>query len=78
MAIPAAPNRICEDIFGCTSWNWIGTSALSFTSRKMRAEFRASRRKIGIFLLHGGVSDFKSVEGVGKLLPEKFGIKWQA
>jgi hypothetical protein len=32
-------------------------------------------KRIGIFLLHGGVSDFKSVKRVGKLLPEKFGIK---
>jgi hypothetical protein len=32
-------------------------------------------KKVGIFLLHGGVSDFKSVERVAKLLPEKFGIK---
>jgi hypothetical protein len=32
-------------------------------------------KKIGIFLLHGGVSDFKSVQRVARLLPEKFGVK---
>ena len=31
-------------------------------------------KKVGILLLHGGVSDFKSVQRVAKLLPEKYGI----
>ncbi len=30
-------------------------------------------KKVGVFLLHGGVSDFKSVERIARLLPEKFG-----
>jgi pimeloyl-ACP methyl ester carboxylesterase len=32
-------------------------------------------KKVGVFLLHGGVSDFKSVERVAQLLAEKFSIK---
>jgi hypothetical protein len=32
-------------------------------------------KKVGIFLLHGGVSDFKSVQRIARMLPEKFGIK---
>ena len=32
-------------------------------------------KKIGIFLLHGGGSDFKSVERIARILPGKFGIK---
>ncbi len=32
-------------------------------------------KKVGVFLLHGGVSDFKSVERIARLLPEKFGVK---
>jgi len=32
-------------------------------------------KKVGVFLLHGGVSDFKSVERIAKILPSKFGIK---
>src|SRR5262249_37149740 len=32
-------------------------------------------KKVGIFLLHGGVSDYKSVERVAQTLAEKFGIK---
>ena len=32
-------------------------------------------KKVGVFLLHGGVSDFKSVERIARLLPTKFGIK---
>ena len=32
-------------------------------------------KKVGVFLLHGGVSDFKSVERIARILPTKFGIK---
>ena len=32
-------------------------------------------KKVGVFLLHGGVSDFKSVERIAQTLPKKFGIK---
>jgi hypothetical protein len=32
-------------------------------------------KKVGVLLLHGGVSDFKSVERIAKILPAKFGIK---
>lgn len=35
----------------------------------------AGGKKAAVFLLHGGVSDFKSVERVALLLPSKFGIK---
>jgi len=30
---------------------------------------------IGVFLLHGGVSDYKSVDGIARILAQKFGIK---
>ena len=32
-------------------------------------------KKIGVFLLHGGVSDYKSMDRVARTLAEKFGIK---
>jgi alpha-beta hydrolase superfamily lysophospholipase len=32
-------------------------------------------KKVGVFLLHGGVSDFKSVERIARMLAAKFGIK---
>lgn len=32
-------------------------------------------KKVGVFLIHGGVSDYKSVECVARPLAEKFGIK---
>lgn len=35
----------------------------------------ADGKKVGVFLLHGGVSDFKSVDRVARTLPTKFGIK---
>ena len=32
-------------------------------------------KKVGVLLLHGGVSDFKSVERIARTLPAKFGVK---
>lgn len=32
-------------------------------------------KKVGVFLLHGGVSDFKSVERIARTLPAKYGVK---
>ena len=32
-------------------------------------------KKVGVFLLHGGVSDFKSVERIAQTLAKRFGIK---
>jgi hypothetical protein len=32
-------------------------------------------KKVGVFLLHGGVSDFKSVQRIARMLAAKFGIK---
>ncbi|MGE5307047.1 MAG: hypothetical protein ACM3TN_27390 [Alphaproteobacteria bacterium] len=32
-------------------------------------------KKVGVFLIHGGVSDYKSVECVARPLAEKFGLK---
>ena len=32
-------------------------------------------KKVGVFLLHGGVSDFKSVERIAQTLAKKFAIK---
>ena len=31
--------------------------------------------KVGVFLLHGGVSDYKSLDCIARPLAEKFGIK---
>ena len=41
---------------------------------EMRIPRGPDGKKVGVFLLHGGVSDFKSVERIAKILPEKFGI----
>ena len=35
----------------------------------------ADGKKIGVFLLHGGVSDFKSVERIARILASKYAIK---
>ena len=72
----SAPIEITEDIFR------IHELAMDWDIGVMRYEPKDKTRiirgpdgkKVGVFLLHGGVSDFKSVERIAKLLPEKFGI----
>jgi hypothetical protein len=75
-ARPSAPIDISEDIFRLheLAMDWdIGVVRYE-PKDKSRIPAGPDDKKVGIFLLHGGVSDFKSVERVAKLLPEKFGI----
>ena len=51
-----------------------GTSACAFTSRATIAR-GADGQKVGIFLLHGGAGDYKSMEKFALLFAEKFGFK---
>ena len=77
MALPSLPVRMSEDIFRIheLEMDWdIGVAVYEPQDAK-RVPKGADGKKIGIFLLHGGVSDFKSVERIARLLPEKFGIK---
>ena len=54
-----------------------GTWASPSTSRPIAAQIArgADGKKIGIFLLHGGSGDYKSMEPMAKLFAEKFGCK---
>ena len=75
-AIQSAPIEIFEDIFRIheMAMDWdIGVVRYE-PKEKSRIPSGPDGRKVGIFLLHGGVSDFKSVERIAKLLPEKYGI----
>ena len=72
----SAPIEITEDIFRIheLAMDWdIGVVRYEPTD-KTRITSGPDGNKVGVFLLHGGVSDFKSVERIAKLLPEKFGI----
>jgi hypothetical protein len=77
LALPEIPIRIREDIFRTRAleMDWdIGVIAYEpqDTSKIPRGP---DGKKAGVFLLHGGVSDFKSVERIARMLPAKFGIK---
>lgn len=77
MAMPNQPIEVREDVFRVheleLAWD-IGV--MSYKPRDAsKIPVGPDGKKVGIFLLHGGVSDFKSVERVARLLPEKFGIK---
>jgi len=75
-AKPSGPIGITEDIFRIheLAMDWdIGVVRYQPRDRN-RIPGGPDGKKVGIFLLHGGVSDFKSVQGIAKLLPEKFGI----
>lgn len=77
MAMPSQPARVSEDIFRLheLAMDWdIGVVVYEPQDANKTAR-GPDGKKVGIFLLHGGVSDFKSVERIAKLLPEKFGIK---
>src|SRR5262245_62508308 len=77
MAMPSRPIQIREEIFRLhqLEMDWDIGVVIYEPQDASRIPRGPDGKKVGIFLLHGGVSDFKSVERVGKLLPEKFGIK---
>jgi hypothetical protein len=77
MAMPTRPIQIREDIVRLheLEMDWDIGVVIYEPQDASRIPRGPDGKKVGIFLLHGGVSDFKSVERVGKLLPEKFSIK---
>jgi hypothetical protein len=71
-----SPIEISEDIFRIheLAMDWdIGVVRYQ-PEDKTRIATGPDGKKVGVFLLHGGVSDFKSVDRIAKLLPQKFAI----
>jgi len=77
MSLPNIPITVREDIFrfSALEMDWDIGVTIYEPEAADRLLDGPDGKKVGIFLLHGGVSDFKSVERVARLLPEKFGIK---
>ena len=78
--VAALPNRsinIREDIFRIREleMNWDIGVVVYEPQEPNKISTGQDGKKIGVFLLHGGVSDFKSVERIARLLPAKFGVK---
>ena len=76
-AMPDLPIQIREDLFriGALEMDWdIGVVVYQPQAGGTFA-IGPDKKKVGVFLLHGGVSDFKSVERIARTLAAKFGIK---
>jgi hypothetical protein len=77
LSLPSIPTIEREDIFRIVAlgmeWD-IGVTVYEPRAAG-KIPIGPDGNKVGVFLLHGGVSDFKSVERIARLLPQKFGIK---
>ncbi|MSP39720.1 MAG: hypothetical protein EXR70_14625 [Deltaproteobacteria bacterium] len=77
LALPDCPITISEDVFRIheLELDW-DIGVVQYAPRDAGSiPTGPDGKKVGIFLLHGGVSDFKSVERVARLLAEKFAVK---
>src|SRR4029077_10897692 len=75
--LPAIPTRITEDIvrIHALEMDWDIGVVISEPEDLSRIPMGPDGAKVGVFLLHGGVSDYKSLDTIARLLAEKFGIK---
>src|SRR5262245_63347808 len=77
LAKPSLPLRQTEDIFRihALGLDWdMGVTVYEPADPKQIAH-GADNKKIGVFLLHGGSGDYKSMEPIAKVFAEKFGCK---
>lgn len=77
MSRPTLPITIREDIFRISAleMDWDIGAVIYEPAELSRIPTGPDGKKAGVFLLHGGVSDFKSVQRIARMLPEKYGIK---
>ena len=76
-SLPEIPIDVREDIFRIHSleMDWdIGVTVYEAQDTS-RIPVGPDGKRIGVLLLHGGVSDFKSVDRIARTMPGKFGIK---
>jgi hypothetical protein len=77
MSLPSTSITISEDIFRISAleMDWDIGVTIYEPEAANKVLVGPDGKKVGVFLLHGGVSDFKSVERIARLLPQKFGLK---
>ncbi|HEY6367113.1 MAG TPA: hypothetical protein VI585_20210 [Candidatus Binatia bacterium] len=77
IARPSLPTRIYEDIFRLRAleMDWDIGVVIYEPQDSISGSTGPDGKKIGVFLLHGGVSDYKSVDRLARVLSEKFGAK---
>ena len=76
-SLPNIPMVTREDIFriAALEMDWDIGVVVYEPADPARIPAGPDGKKTGVFLLHGGVSDFKSVERIARALPQKYGIK---
>jgi hypothetical protein len=76
-AMPDIAIEIREDVFRIRALEMDWDIGVMVYEPKDRSKIPTGPddKKVGVFLLHGGVSDFKSVERIARMMPAKFGIK---
>lgn len=76
-ALPDIPISVREDLFriGALEMDWDIGTVIYEPEDSRQVPIGPDGKKVGVFLLHGGVSDFKSVERIGQTLAKKFAIK---
>ncbi len=76
-ALPDLPIQIRQEIFriGALEMDWDIGVVVYEPQDAGKFAIGPDKKKVGVFLLHGGVSDFKSVERIARMLASKFGIK---
>jgi len=76
-ALPDLPIQIRQEIFRICALDMDWDIGVVVYEPQDAGKFAIGpdKKKVGVFLLHGGVSDFKSVERIARMLASKFSIK---
>jgi hypothetical protein len=76
-SLPDIPISVREDLFRISAleMDWDIGTVIYEPQDSGQVPIGPDGKKVGVFLLHGGVSDFKSVERIGQTLAKKFAIK---
>src|SRR5215467_11464565 len=75
--LPNIRTRITEDIFRIQAleMDWDIGVAIYEPEDRSKIPTGPDGSKVGIFLLHGGVSDYKALDTLSRVLSEKFAVK---
>ena len=77
LARPDIPITVTDDVFRLRvlEMDWDGAGAVYVPMDPARIAVGPDGKKIGLFLIHGGGGDQRSMDGVARLLASKLGFK---
>ncbi len=77
LARPDLPITVTEDVFRLRvlAMDWDGAGAVYVPTDGARIPIGPDGKKIGLFLIHGGGGDQRSMDGVARFLASKLGFK---